>query len=177
MSVIPYWAANPKQVSPDWTVTLIGGSGEGVSVGASVSVGRDVNVIVEVIAGAVGAFVEPGVRLPPSKKTMINAPRMIEITGPAITTPTGSDRFDDVPLIRAGARMALPVPDSKTIPHTAQRAAVSAIRVPQAGHIRLGMAGRGLVFVIFSPFGVGRLYQTGFLRRYGGIQQLPYFQG
>ncbi len=138
--------------------------------GASVSVGGGVSVIVEVRAGAVGAVVEPKGLLPPSKKTMISAPRMIEITGPAITTPTGSDRFDDVPLIRAGARMALPVPDSKTIPHTAQRAAVSAIRVPQAGHIRLGMAGRGLVFVIFSPFGVGRLYQTGFSGGRGGIQ-------
>jgi hypothetical protein len=71
-----------------------------------------------------------------------------------MTIPIGRFMLADVPVIRAGTRAAFPAPDPKTIPHTAQRDAVSAIRVPHAGQIRLGITGRGLVLDIFSPFGV-----------------------
>jgi hypothetical protein len=71
-----------------------------------------------------------------------------------MTMPTGRLTFDDVPDIRAGMRAGFPAPPSKTIPQTAQRVAVSAIRVPHAGQILLGITGRGLVLDNLPPFGV-----------------------
>jgi hypothetical protein len=143
------------QVSPAFTVTTIGGSGVKVIVGANVSVGPRVSVIVEVAAGAVFAA-GSAAQGPLVSPIMISAPRINVMMGPAITKPMGRLMLADVPLIRAGARtvLAFPAPASKTIPHTAHRVAVSAIRVPQAGHIRLGVVGLGLVFDIYSPFGV-----------------------
>jgi hypothetical protein len=73
--------------------------------------------------------------------------------GPAMTTPTGRLSEADDPEILDGILAVRPDPVSNTIPQTAQRVEESAILVPQDGHIRLGIAGRGLVFgIYFSVF-------------------------
>jgi hypothetical protein len=65
-----------------------------------------------------------------------------------MTMPTGRLRVAEDPEILEGTLAVRPVPDSNTMPQTAQREAVSAMRVPQDGQIRLGIPGRGFVLVM-----------------------------
>ena len=121
--------------------------GVGVSVG--VSVGKEVRVIVSVTEGnTAGVEADPGKCPVRTNKTITKAPKSSDRIGPATTTPTGRLSDAEVPEILDGILAVRPDPASNTIPQTAQREAESAIRVPQDGQMRLGIAERGLVFDI-----------------------------
>jgi hypothetical protein len=144
-----YRFAMAPQLSPDCTVYSIGGSsvGVGVSVGTRVSVGVVVRVGVSVAVGtAVGSWillvafrVKYKTAAPITKKTA----RMAIATGKLSVTSGIRDpwiAFSDFAFFLGGALNSLP--------HTTQRVAFSAMRVPQVGQslevVVSGLIVRGL---------------------------------
>ena len=136
----PNSPAMVPQLSPDLTVYSTGGSGVsvGVSVGMSVSVG--VRVRVGVVLG-VGLVVGDCISPPPlSEKYKAPAP----ITRKTANNPSATGRLRVNTGIRAPCTafsdfvfclgVAL-----NSLPHTTQRVAFSASRVPQTGHSLVGV--------------------------------------